>query len=83
MAVTAAEIYHTLTPANYNGQSGWWIFPQASWQPNAWYCKTDANNQLWVSPNEDFSTPVYAAKWDVDGYMKIYDQYLDRLSGVS
>ena len=81
--MTTAEAQAQLTPTSYSGQSGWWIFPQRSGDPMAWYSYTDKNSQIWVSPNPDFSTPKYAAKINVDGYLIIYDQYLNRVSGTN
>ena len=73
------------TPANFGGQSGWWNVPQQ------WYCYTDGNGQIWVSPNqfpdnptpETFPRPIYAARVNIigDGAMIFFDVMRNHLTG--
>lgn len=84
MNLTAADYRAQLTPASYFGQSGWWYFPQTSYgNIRPWYSYTDRDNQIWVSPTPDFSVLKYAAKINSDGYLVVYDQYLNTQSGIS
>ena len=84
MNLTAADYRAMLTPASYYGQSGWWYFPQTSLgRYDAWYAITDKQDQIWVSPTADFSVLRYAAKINADGYLVVYDQYLNTQCGIS
>lgn len=76
----SADARAQLTPASYFGQSNWWGFPQQG--PGAWFGKWE-NGQYWVSPNKDFSTPLYAAKINTDGYFVIQDLYQSTLNRLT
>lgn len=54
-------------PSNFFGMAGWWTVPQS------WYSRTDANGQIFVSPNSNFTTPVYAVKINQNGEWVYFD----------
>lgn len=52
---------------NFLGQAGWWRVPLA------WFTKQDEDLNIWASPNEDFSKPLYRVLVNNDGYMVFQD----------
>lgn len=55
-------------PASFWGQSNYWQVP------GAWYVMTDANGQVWASPNADFSVPKYSCNTNSDGTLVFQDR---------
>jgi len=73
--MTIGDAQKQLMPSSFYGQSGWYMFPQTG--VDSWYMRRTAD-QIFVSPNADFSAPVYTALNDVDGYLKVQDQMLNQ-----
>jgi hypothetical protein len=58
------------------GASGWWTVP------TQYYVWTDANHQVWCSPNENHE-PAFACKTDYDFTLKYFDLYRNRQLGIA
>lgn len=58
-------------PANYFGQMGWWTVP------TSWFSRWQDGVQ-YVSPNSDFSRPVYVAKMNSD-YTLVFQSVMANL----
>lgn len=50
--------------------------------PTGWYVMTDGQQNIWASPNADFSSPKYNAKIGQDGYLVFQDLLRSRREGV-
>jgi hypothetical protein len=69
----------TPQPMSLQGQTGWFSVPRG------WYCRPqpDASNQLYVSPNADFSAPVYLAVMSDDLQTMVFqDIYAEAAMGM-
>lgn len=62
-------------PTNFFGQAGWWTVP------TSWACRTNPDGTIQVSPNADFSKPVYAVKINQVGEMCFFDMMRNLRSG--
>lgn len=66
-----------IVPASYWGQAGWFQVPPG------WSVMTDSNNQIWASPNTNFSPPKYACKMNNDYTLVFQDLLLARYNHQS
>jgi hypothetical protein len=60
-------------PYSFFGQAGWWLVP------TQWCVESDANLQIWCSPNANPANPAtkprYAVKRTTDGSFVFQDLY--------
>ena len=68
----------TPTQSGYFGQDGWYQIPPG------YFCRFNATDSRWeVSPNKDFSTPVYNGKINEAGYLVFFNTYWNRMTGTA
>ncbi len=61
---------------SFQGQPDWFAVP------TSWFTYSDANQQIWASPNSDFSPPLFAVKINLDGFYVYQDLMRSRISGT-
>ncbi len=62
---------------SFQGQPNWYSVP------TAWFIMSDENQQIFVSPNSDFSQPKYAAKINLDGFLVYQDLMRSRIDNFA
>lgn len=60
---------------SFQGQPDWYAVP------TSWFVTTDGAQNIWASPNADFSAPKYNAKINLDGFLVYQDLLRSRRDG--
>ena len=60
---------------SFQAQPDWYAVP------TSWFATTDGLQNIFVSPNSDFSPPKYNAKINLDGFLVYQDMLRSRREG--